>query len=328
MRTARTATIRHAATIAVTVAAAVVLPACGGGGGSSKASGVQGGSEVRAEPVSSAGANPFTANVGGDRGGVTPPTGATGQGGGPPRYSGSTPGLYGGTRDHHSCDAEKLINFLEQNPDKASAWARTLGIQPSEIRTYVSGLTAVLLRADTRVTNHGFVNGQANPIQAVLEAGTAVFVDRYGRPVVKCYCGNPLTPPELLTSPTYTGETWTDFQPSHVTFIDRSTTYINVFQIYDVDTGKLFNRTPGANGQDSPYLGTQAAPTPTPSPTPTPNTNSTPSPTPPPNTTSTPSSSCPTGEVPDPSSPDGCSEPSTGTTGTGTDTSTNGASSP
>jgi hypothetical protein len=314
MQTVATAKSRCAASMAMVVVVAATLAACGGGG-ASKASRVQGRSEVTAEPVSSAGANPFTAAVGDDRGGVTPPAGAGGQSGGPPKYSGSTPGLYGGTRDHHSCDAEKLINFLEHNPDKAAAWAQTLGIQPSQIRDYVSRLTAVILRTDTRVTNHGFVNGHANPIQAVLEAGTAVFVDNYGRPVVKCYCGNPLTPPELLTSPTYTGDTWTDFDESHVTFIDRSTTLIYEFTIYDVDTGKLFHRTPGADGQDSQYLGTPAPPPP--------NTGSSPPPTPaPPSTpethtnTTPPSSSCPPGEVPDPSSPDGCS-PATSTGDTG-----------
>ena len=48
--------------------------------------------------------------------------------------------------------AEGSVFFLEQNPNKAAAWATTLGIQTTQIRDYVSGLTAVLLRTDTRVT--------------------------------------------------------------------------------------------------------------------------------------------------------------------------------
>ena len=293
--------------IVVLLVVAGVLGSCGGG--SSKSAAVQGHSEVTAEPVSSAGANPFTGAVGGDTAGVKPPAGATGGAGGPATYKGNMPGLYGGTRNHHSCDAEKLITFLEQNPGKAAAWAQTLGIQTSQIRDYVTGLTAVVLRTDTRVTNHGYVNGRANPIQAVLEAGTAVLVDRYGRPVVKCYCGNPLTPPELLTSPTYTGQRWADFDTTHITIIETSTTIINVFTIYDLSTGKLYTKTPGANGTDGPYTGapssgTTNAPAPAPAP---------PSTTPPVQTGTTgPSTSCPPGEVPDPSSSDGCS-PQTGT---------------
>jgi hypothetical protein len=297
---------RCAVTLAVVLAASGSLSACGGG--SSKSAGVQGRSEVTAEPVSSTGANPFTAAVGSDTAGVKPPAAAAGGAGGPATYKGSMPGLYGGTRNHHSCDAEKLISFLEQNPGKAAAWAQTLGIPTSQIRDYVTGLTAVVLRTDTRVTNHGYVDGRATPIQAVLEAGTAVLVDRYGRPVVKCYCGNPLTPPELLTTPTYSGDRWSDFDTDHLTHIEPSTTTINVFTIYDLETGRTFPRKPGANGTDGPYTGT-------------PSTNNTPAPAPQPaappthtGTTET-SGACPPGEVPDPSSSDGCSPQTThGTT--------------
>jgi len=299
---------RCAVTLLVFLASGA-LSACGG---SSKSAGVQGRSEVTAEPVSSTGANPFTAAAGSDTAGVTPPAATTTAAQGPATYSGSMPGLYGGTRNHHSCDAEKLISFLEQNPGKAAAWAQTLGISTTQIRDYVTRLTAVILRTDTRVTNHGYVNGRATPLQSVLEAGTAVLVDRYGRPVVKCYCGNPLTPPELLTSPTYTGERWSDFDTDHLTIIDRSTTIINVFTIYDLDTGRTFPRTPGANGTDGPFAGTPSSGTSTPAPAPTPQPAA-----PQTHTGTEPSTSCPPGEVPDSSSSDGCS-PQTGSTETTT----------
>jgi hypothetical protein len=295
---------RCAVTVAILLAASGALGACGG---SSKSAGVQGRSEVTAETVSSTGANPFTAAVGSDTSGVKPPTAPAGGTSGAAKYRGSQPGLYGGTRNHHSCDAEKLISFLEQNPGKAAAWAQTLGISTTQIRDYVTRLTAVVLRTDTRVTNHGYVNGRATPLQSVLEAGTAVLVDRYGRPVVKCYCGNPLTPPELLTSPTYTGDRWSDFDTNHLTIIDRSTTIINVFTIYDLDTGRTFPRTPGANGTDGPFAGTPSSGTSTPAPAPTPQPAA-----PPTHTGTAPSTTCPPGEVPDPSSSDGCS-PQTGT---------------
>jgi hypothetical protein len=233
--------------------AAVGIGGCGGGT-ARVATGVKGSSEVAAVPISTAGANPFTAKVGNDMAGVMPPAGAVSPSGGPPTYSADLPGLYGGTRNHATCDAAKLVNFLEQNPNKAAAWATTLGIQTTQIREYVSRLTAVLLRTDTRVTNHGYVNGAADPIQAVLEAGTAVFVNKYGEPVVKCYCGNPLTPPVLYTTPFYTGPLWTGFSTTHITIINQTTTIINVFKLYDPTNGRIFPRSPG--GRDGPYIGT------------------------------------------------------------------------
>jgi hypothetical protein len=262
--------------------ACVAFVGCGGSSGSTHAAGVKGPSEVAAAPVSTPGANPFTATVGTDTAGVTPPAAAASSTGGPATYSASLPGLYGGTRNHASCDAVRLVSFLEQNSAKASAWAATLGIQTTQISDYVSGLTDVILRTDTRVTNHGYVNGVANPIQSLLEAGTAVFVDKYGRPVVKCYCGNPLTPPVLYSSPTYTGPLWSDFNPTRITIINQSTTIIDTFILYDPSTGRTFPRTPGPHGHDGPYSASPTSPTTPPPPT-TPTTTSTgATPTPPP----------------------------------------------
>src|SRR3954447_23470442 len=98
------------------LAAATPLSACGGGSSAKTTAGVKGASEIAAEPVSSAGANPFTGPAGHDVQGVKPPPGAVSNG--PATYRGGLPGLYGGTRDYATCDAGKLITFLEHNPDK------------------------------------------------------------------------------------------------------------------------------------------------------------------------------------------------------------------
>jgi hypothetical protein len=245
---------------------AVVVAACGS---SSSSTGIKGASEISAQPVSTAGRDPFMPAVGKDRAGITPPAAASSSG--PATYVASTPGLYGGTRNISSCDAKQMVAYLQQNPAKATAWAATLGINTSMISTYVSKLTNVLLRTDTRVTNHGYVSGQANGFQAVLEAGTAVLVDQYGEPVVKCYCGNPLTAPTLLASPAYTGPTWSGFSTTNITIIQQSTTIINQYILYDPDTGRTFARTPGETGTDGPFqqgsgTSTNAAPTPSPNP--------------------------------------------------------------
>src|SRR4051812_47852014 len=230
------------------LAATIAVTACGDSSSkSATTAGTTGASEVMAEPVSSAGDNPFTAPAGKDMKGVEPPAGAVGMGG-PASYRGGLPGLYGGTRNYATCDAEKLVVFLEQNPDKAAAWAGTLGIPVRTIRRYVFKLTPVLLRTDTRVTNHGYVNGRATPIQSVLQAGTAVFVTHYGEPVIKCYCGNPLTPPTLYRTPTYVGPRWHGFGSNHITIINRSITIIDTFTLYDPRTGTTFKRPAGTSG--------------------------------------------------------------------------------
>ena len=112
----------------------------------------------------------------------------------------------------------------------------------------MSGLTPVILRSDTYVTNHGYINGVANPIPAILQAGTAVLVDKYGVPVTKCYCGNPLTPPSRCDKCTYTGPKWSGFNPGGITIVNKSTTIIDIFVLVDPKTGEPFTRPPGTDG--------------------------------------------------------------------------------
>jgi hypothetical protein len=250
------------------LALAAVVAACGS---SHSASGVKGGSEVKAQAINTSGTNPFTASVAKDRAAVKPPSAAAGTSGGPVSYVASTPGLYGGTRNISVCDVKQLVSFLGENPSKAAAWAGVLGIQTGQISNYVDGLTPVLLRTDTRVTNHGYIDGSATTLQSVLEAGTAVLVDQYGRPTVKCYCGNPLTPPVLYASPTYTGALWPGFSTTSITIIEQSTTIIKQFILYDPSNGMLYPQTPGANGKAGPYQGGTPT-TPGTSTTPTPST--------------------------------------------------------
>jgi hypothetical protein len=119
----------------------------------------------------------------------------TGGGGG-----GSQP--YGGSGSDKVCDRDKLVRFLRENPDRMREWARVVGISPSyrAVSKYIAKLHPVTLTRDTQVTNHSFVNGRAVPFQAILQAGTAVLVDDYGRPVARCRCGNPLAKPVYVKS--------------------------------------------------------------------------------------------------------------------------------
>jgi hypothetical protein len=145
------------------------------------------------------------------------------------------------------CDVRQLVSFLQSNADKAAAWANVIGITPADIPAYVDDLTSVILRSDTRVTNHGFANGAATNLQSLLQAGTAVLVDKFGVPRVRCYCGNPLTPPQEV-QPTYQGPSWPGFDPGRVTVIEASPTpIINIVLINIVD-GTTFQRPVGTQG--------------------------------------------------------------------------------
>jgi hypothetical protein len=173
--------------------------------------------------------------------------------------SADTVGLYGGSLNLASCDREQLVQFLEASPAKARAWVGALNsdptlywsggnrVEPFQIRDYVFELTPVILRADTWVTNHGYFNGVATPLQSVLQAGTAVLVDAYGVPRVKCWCGNPLLPPRRFR-PVYRGPRWRGFNPGRVLIITRSVTIIDTFVLTNVETGTRIDRPAGTDG--------------------------------------------------------------------------------
>lgn len=197
---------------------------------------------LQLEPVGYAGANPFSPPVGSDRPDVVPPPNAGGT------YAGNTAGLYGGTENVSTCNPQAMVTFLQQHPDKAAAWAGVLGIAPAGIPAYVSGLTSVVLRSDTAVTNHGFDNGHATTIASVLQAGTAVLVDANGFPVTKCFCGNPLTAPTAYQKVTFVGTSWASFSATTITFIQATVTVITQFILVEPVTGASFNRPVGTDG--------------------------------------------------------------------------------
>jgi hypothetical protein len=108
-------------------------------------------------------------------------------------------GPFGGTGSDLVCDRELLIRALRARPDRLRAWAETLGVEPTSaaVARYIRRLRAVTLTRDTRVTNHSYGPGGVVRFQAILQAGTAVLVDRDGHPVARCRCGNPLAEPAV-----------------------------------------------------------------------------------------------------------------------------------
>ncbi|MGW6707411.1 DUF6777 domain-containing protein, partial [Streptomyces sp. NPDC054956] len=128
--------------LAAAVALAVVLTRPTGGGTATKAGG-----EVFLQPVAASGPDPFTESTAAKEA-VPPPeskppsqpapaTGATAT----RSVSGSSPTLFGGTRDIASCDVEKQIQVLSAQPAKNAAFASALGIQPTAVPAYLRSLT-------------------------------------------------------------------------------------------------------------------------------------------------------------------------------------------
>ncbi len=137
--------------------------------------------------------------------------------------NGGVPGLYGGTGRAGSCDPQQIADYLAANPDRADAWAAVFDIDAAEIPAFLDTLTPLNLGADTRVINHGFEGGRATPHHAVLQRGTAVLVDEFGVPRVRCECGNPLLEPAVeVTEPVYEGTPWENFRETTVIVVERS----------------------------------------------------------------------------------------------------------
>jgi hypothetical protein len=190
-----------------------------------------------AEPIGTA-VNPFLEGIGQDVPQPPPPKTS-----GPVR--GDTAGLYGGTRRGTSCDAAKLVAFLQTHPEKGAAWAGVLKLTLQQIPSFVSHLTPLILRADTRVTNHGFEDGRVTSFSSILQAGTAVLVNKQGVPIVKCFCGNPLTPPRPVAH-SYKGKAWPGFDAQKVIVVKPAPIAIKSFTVVDHTTGKSFSKKTGA----------------------------------------------------------------------------------
>jgi hypothetical protein len=160
------------------------------------------------------------------------------------RVEASTPGLYGGTGNLGLCDLDALTQFLDGDANKAAAFGSAVGIAPDNLSEWIATLTPVLLREDTRVTNHGYSDGNAIAFQAVLQAGTAVAVDVFGTPRVRCECGNPLAEPEAVAAE-FTGPGWENFTPDRLTTVGPAQDPIEVFALVDVETDSPIDRPAG-----------------------------------------------------------------------------------
>ncbi|MFE9472721.1 DUF6777 domain-containing protein [Streptomyces griseofuscus] len=217
------------------------------------------GEEVFLQPAAEQGPNPFTASMttGPARTGTPRPTGTgrTADVSAPPAglavaplaaaraLSGGTPGLYSGSVRVSGCDVERQIGGLTADPARRDAFAHVAGVSPADLPGYLRALTPVLLRADTRVTNHGYRDGQTAGYQAVLQAGTAVLVDNRGVPRVRCACGNPLRPPEEARGGVGArGTAWSGYRPNQVIVVTPAPQTVGSLTLLDAGTNTWIER--------------------------------------------------------------------------------------
>ncbi|MEU5322505.1 DUF6777 domain-containing protein [Streptomyces sp. NPDC021056] len=219
---------------ACALATALIVVGCVGSGDES----ANAGGELFLQPVAAQGPDPFTDSTQTSAAAPSPVT-RTRQpaGSGVRSISGGTPGLYGGTVGSGSCDVNRQIGHLTADRAKGRAFAQVEGISRDAIPSYLRSLTSVVLRADTRVTNHGYRDGRTTTYQSVLQSGTAVLVDTRGVPRVRCACGNPLTPARATNGGTVTGgRPWSGYRHGQVVVVapaPRVITHVTIIDIVD-----------------------------------------------------------------------------------------------
>lgn len=190
------------------------------------------------------GDDPFTPSL--VQGGGLPPTTPLDRAANP-TPAGGLDGLYFDSLGAGICDQRRLGTELQVDPALAAAWVAPLGVAPSELSRFVTALTPVRLRADTRLTAHGWSGEVAEPYAAALQAGTPVLVDDRGVPRVRCADGAPLAPTLPLPDPVY-GSGWDGFDPATMIEITPATRPIVEFGLVDVAGGQPFRRPVGSTG--------------------------------------------------------------------------------
>ncbi|MFF7498170.1 DUF6777 domain-containing protein [Streptomyces lavendulae] len=205
--------------------------------------------ELALQPVGTPGADPFTpSSATAESAPVQPPL-PNASGRGIRTVGAATPGLYGGTNRLGSCDVERQVILLTADDAKSRAFAEVAGVEREKIPEFLRGLTPVVLRADTRITNHSFRDGRADGYQAVLQAGTAVLVDDHGMPRVRCACGNPLAAPlGAKGSPLLKGDQWNGYHANQVIVIEPTAQAINSLVIVNIADNTWIERKSGDDG--------------------------------------------------------------------------------
>ncbi|MGW0859251.1 DUF6777 domain-containing protein [Streptomyces sp. NPDC002690] len=240
---------------AVVSVAALSATGCAGAPGAARPAATTAGHEVVLQPAAARGPAPFTRSTAGAVPGAedAQPLPANGAPAAAPvvhTVTGDAAGLYGGVRNTPSCDVAAQADLLTEDSGRARAFAGVAGIEAVQIPGYLRALTPVVLRADVRVTDHGFAGGAPTRFQTVLQSGTAVMVDSRGLPRVRCASGDPLAPAVPLTGRVADrGERWPGYAPERVLDVAPSTRVLESLVIADLVERTWIER-PGGEGTE------------------------------------------------------------------------------
>ncbi|MGW2282063.1 DUF6777 domain-containing protein [Streptomyces sp. NPDC001770] len=241
---------------AVVSVAALSAAGCSGAPRPARPAATSVGHEVLLQPAAARGPAPFTRSTAGAVPGAEdapalPAGGAPAAAPAVRTVTGDAAGLYGGVRNTPSCDVGAQADLLTEDAARARAFARVAGIEAVQIPGYLRALTPVVLRADVRVTDHGFASGAPTSFQTVLQAGTAVMVDGRGLPRVRCASGNPLAPAVALTGRIADrGERWAGYAPERVLDVAPSSGVLEALVIADLVEGTWIERPSGEGAED------------------------------------------------------------------------------
>ncbi|MFE9294247.1 DUF6777 domain-containing protein [Streptomyces niveus] len=249
---------RHAA-FAVLSAGILITAGCGGDSDgkdtrAAEAAQAAASAKVTLQPLTAPGPHPFTTSTAAPVPDASPsrppsPSGPATRSQTLRSVSGATAGLYGGTKSTPSCDVDAQVRLLTGDRAKAVAFARAAGIGAPSLPTFLRGLTPVVLRADVRVTNHGYRDGAPTAFQAVLQSGTAVLVDDHGLPRVRCAGGNPLRPAVTPRADVpHQGTPWSGYRPDRVVVVKRGTQAVSALMIVEAVDHTWLERASGTDG--------------------------------------------------------------------------------
>jgi hypothetical protein len=162
----------------------------------------------------------------------------------------------------------RQIEYLNADPSRSRAFAQAEGISQAAVPAFLRGLAPVALRADTRVTNHGYRAGRTTGYQSVLQAGTAVLVDNRGTPRVRCACGNPLGSPVAQHGGYATsGRAWSGYRPAQVVVVVPAPQVITDITIINIVDNTWIERPIGHDVHHDHVVPSPIPLTPTPTPT-------------------------------------------------------------
>lgn len=169
------------------------------------------------------------------------------------RWKGDQPGLYGGTGSDGGCDRNAAAVLAAGTDDKSEAWRQALA-PGSGAAPVLAELTPAVLLADIAVLHSRIVGKTTVAVPAVLQAGTAVFVDPTGMPRLRCQDLGPVgAAPDTVPTGT-AGEPWEGFDLAGAGRIQPGSTKLTVLELAAVDPAAplpFLLRPVGSNGGGS-----------------------------------------------------------------------------